>query len=239
MVCTRARGADVRRNDIIKIVAASAATWPLAARFQNRFSERKLERLTDVAIELAALLITSIFMSMVTAQSARADNEGIWALLKKPGYIVLLRHSYSPESPPDGDVKFGDCSTQRNLDDTGRAQARRLGDEFRKYGIKAASLVSSQYCRAMETAKLIKLGPVRALPALNQVFLTDVSGMRETGEKSRQFMKTIPARPLTVMVTHVTNIQSIAGANLSSGELAVLHLDASGSVIVDGRIKVS
>lgn len=90
----------------------------------------------------------------------------------------------------------------------------------------------------METAKLMKLGAVRGLPALNQVFLADVSGMREAGEKGRQFIKTIPAHQLTVMVTHVTNIQSIAGASLSSGEAAVVHVDASGAVVVDGRIVV-
>ena len=182
--------------------------------------------------------MAALVTALLATQSALADNEAAWALLKKPGHIVLLRHSHSPESPPDGDVNFKDCSTQRNLDEAGRAQARRVGDEFRKHGIKAARLVSSQYCRAMETARLTKLGPVRGLPALNQVYLADFSGMRATGEKSRQFMRTIPASQLTVMVSHVTNIQSIAGVSLSSGELAVVHLDQSSAVVVDGRIKV-
>ena len=185
-----------------------------------------------------SIVIAFVVSGLAATCAARADDDATWALMKKPGHVVLLRHSNSPESPPDADVKFNDCSTQRNLDDAGRAQARRLGDEFRKHGVKAAALVSSQYCRARETAKLLNLGAVRDLPALNQVFLTDISGMRETGEKSRQYMKTIPAKQLTVMVSHVTNIQSIAGANLSSGELAVVHLDASGAVVVDGRVKV-
>ena len=182
--------------------------------------------------------IAFVAFGLMTTGAARADDDATWALLKKPGHVVLLRHSNAPESPPDADVKFNDCSTQRNLDDAGRAQARRLGDEFRKHGVKAATLVSSQYCRARETAKLLNLGGVRDLPALNQVFVTDLGGMRETGEKSRQYMKTIPARQLTVMVSHVTNIQSIAGAMLSSGELAVVHLDQAGSVVVDGRVKI-
>ena len=185
-----------------------------------------------------AWLIAFGFLGFIATRSTQAADDATWALLKKPGHIVLLRHSNSPESPPDGDVKFNDCATQRNLDEAGRGQAGRLGDEFRKHGIKVATLVSSQYCRAMETAKLTKLGAVRGLPELNQVFLADVSGMREAGEKGRQFMKTIPAKQLTILVSHVTNIQSIAGANLSSGELAVVHLDASGAVVVDGLIKV-
>ena len=165
---------------------------------------------------------------------ARAQNDDVWALLKKPGYIILLRHSYSPDSP-EVEPKFGDCSTQRNLDESGRAQARRLGDEFRKHGINSATLVASQYCRAIETAKLTKLGPVRELPALNQVYM---SGLRDAEQQGKQYMKTIPANQLTVLVSHISNIQAIAGVNLAAGELAVVHLDKSGAVIVDGRIKV-
>jgi hypothetical protein len=90
----------------------------------------------------------------------------------------------------------------------------------------------------LETARLTKLGPVAELPALNQVFLSDFSGMKETAQKSVQFMKTIPASQLAVLVTHISNIQSIAGVILDSGEMAVVHLDASGAVAVDGRIKV-
>ncbi|HEY1311791.1 MAG TPA: histidine phosphatase family protein, partial [Pseudolabrys sp.] len=127
---------------------------------------------------------------------------------------------------------------QRSLDDAGRAQARRIGDEFRKHGIAKARLVSSQFCRALETARLTGLGPVAEMPALNQVFVTDFSGMHETAEKTAKFMKTIPAKQLTVLVSHVSNIQAIAGANLSSGEMAVAHLDAAGAVTVDGRIMV-
>jgi len=76
------------------------------------------------------------------------------------------------------------------------------------------------------------------LSALNQVFLADPSGIRETAEKTGKFMKAIPANQLTMLVSHVSNIQSIAGVNLSSGEIAVVHLDATGTVVVDGRIMV-
>jgi phosphohistidine phosphatase SixA len=185
------------------------------------------------------LLLGLLAGGLSVEQAARADDGATWALLKRPGHMALLRHSSSPESPPDaGVVDFKNCSTQRNLDDAGRAQARRLGEAFRKHGIGSARLISSQYCRAMETAKLTRLGAVQPLPALNQVYLADPSGMRETADKTQKFMKTVASRQLTVLVSHVTNIQSIAGVILSSGEMAVVHLDASGAVVVDGRIKV-
>ncbi|MGH6664484.1 MAG: histidine phosphatase family protein [Pseudolabrys sp.] len=152
---------------------------------------------------------------------------------------MLLRHANSPESPPDDSpVDFKNCETQRKLDDAGRAQAKRLGNEFRKHGITRVRIFSSQYCRALDTARLNGLGPVKELPALNQVYLADLGGMREAGDKGRAFMKTVPAKQLTMLVSHVTNIQSIAGVSLSSGELAVVHFDVAGALAVDGRIKV-
>ena len=178
-------------------------------------------------------------IGLVPVSSARADDSAVWALLKKPGHIVMLRHSNAPGSTPEPyGIDLKNCAIQRSLDDAGRAQARRIGSEFRKHGITHLRLVSSQFCRALETAKLTGLGPVAELPALNQVFLTDVSGMRESADKTTKFMKTVPAKQLTMLVSHVTNIQAIAGANLSSGEMAVLHIDAAGAVVVDGRILV-
>ena len=67
---------------------------------------------------------------------APAAAEDVWALLKKPGHIVLLRHSNAPGSVPESnDMDFKNCSIQRNLDADGRAQAGRIGNEFRKHRI--------------------------------------------------------------------------------------------------------
>jgi phosphohistidine phosphatase SixA len=185
------------------------------------------------------LSLALIALFLLLAPGARADEDALWSLLKAPGHVVLLRHSNAPGATPEPyGIDLKNCSIQRSLDDAGRAQARRVGEEFRKRGITRVRLISSQFCRALETAKLTNLGTVAELPALNQVFLADLSGMHETGEKTRNFMKTIPAKQLTMLVTHVTNIQSIAGVNLSSGEMAIVHLDASGAVVVDGRIMV-
>src|SRR5690349_19969208 len=124
---------------------------------------------------LGSVLIAARFK---TASSARADDAAMWALLKKPDHIALLRHSSAPGATPEPyGIDLKNCAIQRSLDDGGRAQARRIGDAFRKNGIVTARLVSSQFCRALETAKLTKLGSVAELPALNQVFLSDPSGM--------------------------------------------------------------
>jgi phosphohistidine phosphatase SixA len=185
-----------------------------------------------------ALIAVALAVQSFGSGAFAADDE-VWALLKKPGHIVLLRHSNAPgQVQESNDMDFKNCSIQRNLDADGRAQAGRIGDAFRKHGIKQVWIVSSRYCRALDTAKLMKLGPVTPQPVLNQVFLADIGGMRNAGTKGRALLKSIPGKQLTVLVTHVTNIQSIAGVQLDSGQMAVIHLDPAGEVVVDGKIMV-
>src|SRR5258708_23367749 len=151
-----------------------------------------------------ALLAVALAIQGFGSAAFAADDE-VWALLKKPGHIVLLRHSNAPGSVPESnDMDFKNCAIQRNLDADGRAQAGRIGDAFRAHGIKQVKLISSLYCRALDTAKLMKLGPVTPQPVLNQVFLADIPAMREAGTKGRALLKSIPAQQFTVLVTHVT-----------------------------------
>src|SRR4051794_24900384 len=93
-------------------------------------------------------------MSAASAQSggaAAAAANDVWAVLKRPGHVLLMRHSNAPGSVPESnDMDFKDCSIQRNLDQEGRAQAARVGDAFRKHNIRQLRLFSSQYCRALE-----------------------------------------------------------------------------------------
>ena len=185
------------------------------------------------------LVVSVILLACPLFAPPAFADDALWALLKKPGHIVLLRHSNAPgQVQESNDMNFKDCSIQRNLDDAGRAQAGRIGNEFRKRGFKEVRLLSSLYCRAMDTARLTRLGPVTPQPDLNQVFLADLFGMREAGIKGRALLKTVSRGNLTMLVSHVTNIQAIAGVQLDSGQMAVVHLDPAGEVVVDGKITV-
>ena len=165
--------------------------------------------------------------------------DDVWALLKKPGHVVLLRHSNAPGSQTESDdMNFKDCSIQRNLDAAGKAQAARIGDAFRKHGIAKLQLIASQYCRAIETAKLTRLGPVSENPVLNLVYVADLVAKNAALKKSVELIRKIPPKQLTMLVTHVGNIQAIASTSLESGEMVVVHLDKSGAVVVDGKIIV-
>jgi phosphohistidine phosphatase SixA len=194
--------------------------------------------LNCVLVGVACLSLSS----RAQTQTAPGAVDDAWALLKKPRYIALLRHSNAPGNlplpDPSSNRDFEDCSIQRNLDDEGRSQAARIGDEFRKHQISTVRLYSSQYCRAMDTAKLTKLGPVTPLPILNEVKALDLAGLQEAKTQTREFMKKLSDGQLVMLVTHVTNIMAIAGVILDSGQMAIVHFDPSGQLIVDGKITV-
>jgi len=88
------------------------------------------------------------------AVSVAPAAEPVWDALRTPGAVVVLRHSYAPGAFDPPDARLDDCSTQRNLDDTGRAQARRIGEAFRQQGIAVGAVWSSLRCRCLDTARL-------------------------------------------------------------------------------------
>src|SRR4029453_2235799 len=89
------------------------------------------------------------------------------AALRTPGHFALIRHASAPGTLDPPGFKLDDCTTQRNLSASGRAQAIRMGDLLRSNGIAAARVHSSQWCRCVETATLMKLGDVAPQPLLN------------------------------------------------------------------------
>ena len=76
----------------------------------------------------------------------------------------MIRHAYAPGTGDPADFTIGDCTTQRNLDDQGREQARNIGAWLRERGINSARVYSSQWCRCLETAERMDLGTVVELP---------------------------------------------------------------------------
>jgi hypothetical protein len=73
-----------------------------------------------------ARLIAAILLSAWTAPVTPA-TESVWEALRTPGAVVVLRHSDAPGGFDPPDARLDDRSTRRNLDETGRARARRIG----------------------------------------------------------------------------------------------------------------
>lgn len=161
------------------------------------------------------------------SQSASADNSEIWKALRSEGHVALLRHALAPGTGDPADFRIGDCTTQRNLSDQGRAQAARIGARLRANGIEAARIFSSQWCRCEETAELLDLGPVSALPALNSFFQRSENREPQT-RALRAWLKDQDLRQVHILVTHQVNITELTGVFPRSGELVVVKISEEG-----------
>ncbi|WP_353112913.1 histidine phosphatase family protein [Salinisphaera dokdonensis] len=148
--------------------------------------------------------------------------------------MALLRHASAPgfSDPPNFDLN--DCSTQRNLSEAGRAEAARIGDAFRANGIEQAVVLSSQWCRALDTARLLDLGEVTPTPALNSFFEDRSSRATQTRAVQQLIQDGAGKRP-RVFVTHQVNITALSGQSSASGELIVVR-PGTGVMQTLGRI---
>ena len=174
----------------------------------------------------------------IAVMNAHADQGDLIKLMKSGGHILMIRHAYAPGSGDPANFKIGDCATQRNLNNRGRAQARAIGEWLRAKGIKDAKVYSSQWCRCQETATLLGLGPVTELPALNSFYERPQD--REPNIRAlMSFIANLPANgELIILVTHFVTILEISEEGVSSGEGVVLKLKGQGAYDVLGRLSL-
>ena len=163
-----------------------------------------------------------------------ADN--LWSALKSDNHLVLIRHALAPGygDPDYFDVK--DCKTQRNLHDEGRYQSKKIGDLFRSNGISRATVYSSQWCRCLDTARLLDLGEVSELPSLNSFYEQFEREKSQTEQTMRWIQDALLDTP-TVLVSHQVNISALTGYTPASGEIVFLRRSKDGSISVIGSIQ--
>ncbi|MGD9290525.1 MAG: histidine phosphatase family protein [Desulfobacterales bacterium] len=177
---------------------------------------------------MRSLSLVAVFLfALATFAMAevRTDQAEMIERMQSGGHILMIRHALAPGTGDPANFRIGDCSTQRNLDEGGRQQARDIGDWLRSNGITRARVYSSQWCRCLETAKLLDLGSVTELPALNSFY--ELVQNREPNLRALE--KFIAEQPsggeLIIMVTHFVTISAIADEAVSSGEGVLLKLD--------------
>jgi broad specificity phosphatase PhoE len=179
------------------------------------------------------------FLVVLGISSAQAD-EALWTLLKGGGQVVLIRHTIT--TPGVGDppgFKLEDCSTQRNLTDEGRGHAKRIGEAWRARGIPVERVVSSPWCRCVETAKLAFGKHDEVSTALNNLF-----GRQENRDRQVEQMKALvssknsPKKANLVLVSHGSTIVALTGVSPGTGEMVVVTPQGGGKFAVAGRLEV-
>ena len=168
------------------------------------------------------------------ADIASADE--VWTALHAGRHVALMRHTDAPggAGDPPG-FRIDDCATQRNLSAKGRADAARIGARLRSEGIAIERILSSPWCRCMDTATLLELGPVEAAPTFgNVVVLSDQRESLTAG--ARAVIDKWTGSGILLVVTHGANIFALTGISPASGEIVVVRSASGGSSESVGRL---
>lgn len=180
------------------------------------------------------LTLTLIILLMAPA-SAPAADDALWGLLRGGGQVVLIRHAATDMSQRDQvGAPLADCARQRNLTDEGRDDARRINQVFRARGIPVGKVLSSAYCRCLETAQL-GFGSAEAwLPLQSAIRNPEIQA-----ERTAQIRALAGERPTggnLILVTHQFTIRAVTGVAVVEGEMLVVTPRGAGQFEIAGRI---
>lgn len=188
-------------------------------------------RLTPGWVASVLVLVTAAW-----AVPEAQGTEAVWQALRAPGAVVVLRHSFAPGGFDPPDSRLDDCSTQRNLDEGGRAQARRIGEAFRQHGIAVGDVLSSPRCRCLDTGRLA-FGRVQSWEPLQGALGASERRQRQLTE-IRQRVAGHHEGPPLVLITHGSVVSDLTGLNIRMGEFVVLRRAADGSHVSAGQLYV-
>lgn len=185
-------------------------------------------------MRFAALAIVLVLAG--ASEIARADDAAnAWKALRAGGYVALMRHADAPGGfgDPPG-FRVDDCATQRNLSPRGRADAEKIGARLKSEGVAFEKILSSPWCRCIDTARLLNIGPVATEATFgNVVVLRDQRDSLTAG--ARALIGKWTGQGNLLVATHGANIQALTGVSPASGEIVVVRGGSGGAEPV-GRL---
>jgi broad specificity phosphatase PhoE len=192
---------------------------------------RTLRHIPALVISLAALA------APLMIPAAPSEQDRLWEILESGGQVILIRHALT--TPGVGDppgMRLEDCSTQRNLSDEGRAHARRVGEAFRARGIPMARVLSSPWCRCLETARLA-FGEPEVWQPLSNLF-----GRPENREEQVDRMRALVSQRRSggnlILVSHGSTISALTGVSPDTAEMVILTPQGGERFLLAGQLSV-
>tara|TARA_X000000950_G_C13829316_1_gene625430 strand:+ start:184 stop:759 length:576 start_codon:yes stop_codon:yes gene_type:complete len=146
--------------------------------------------------------------------------------------IIFLRHAKAPkvEGNRDFNVKFEDCRTQRNLNEEGRVQSKKIGNFFKKNKIDFYKVLSSPFCRCVETAKLAKLN----YEISNLAVTLKSTELEKRINEIKKYIEKNTMGGNIIFITHFNVANPITKRKLLSGEMVVMthNLEFIGKILI-------
>ena len=145
--------------------------------------------------------------------------------LQKGGKLIFIRHAYAPGGGDPDNFDINDCNTQRNLSESGRVQANKIGSFFKNNNILIEKVYSSEWCRCKETA-LIAFNDFENKSFLNSFFSLKFAQNKDPQIKRlKKFIVNWDGKKNLVFVTHYVVISEILNYGSSSGEIVISDKD--------------
>ena len=165
-------------------------------------------------------IILILFISLPPL--VKADSKkNIIENLKVGGKLIFIRHAYAPGGGDPENFNIYDCSTQRNLSESGRIQSRKIGKFFTENKIKIENVYSSEWCRCKETASLA-FKNFKTKSFLNSFFSSKFAQNKNSQMKDFQkFLLDWDDKTNLIFVTHYVVISEILDYPSSSGEIVI------------------
>jgi len=186
---------------------------------------------------LPALLLAALAWLFAAVPSAQSQNEWI-AALRQGGYVIVFRHGATHQDQADTDpLNPKNVAQQRQLNDTGKAKAKEIGEAFRKLRIPVGQVQSSAFNRAVETGTLMNLGEVTASSDFSEggLVVTPIENNRRAQALRKVAATVPPAGTNIVVVTHKPNILDAFGKewfDVREGEASVFQPGGGGYKLI-------
>ena len=175
------------------------------------------------------ILIFSVLLFQLNYSFA---NDKVIESLKEGDKLIFIRHALAPGNGDPENFKLQNCSTQRNLNEIGIQQSKKIGLIFKKNEIKIDNIYSSEWCRCKDTAKYA-FDDFETFDALNSFYDTRFAANEDKQIKDfYEFIDSIDSKNNIVFVTHYVVIGAILNIGTSSGEIVVTdkNLNIIGSI---------
>ena len=173
-------------------------------------------------IKFQNVLTSVIFITLLLVTEAFARSE--LEIIKKniSANVIFLRHTLAPGvGDPENFIKE-DCSTQRNLNNKGRLQARLIGNYLRSTNLKFSQILTSEWCRCIDTAKELNLGQWTTFSGLNS-FFQEYEKKDQVMNKLQKKLDSLGYSDLALFVTHQVVISEQTGIVPRSGEMVLYN----------------
>ena len=162
-----------------------------------------------------------IFFLLIIFSTPINSQEELINLIKDGNKLIFIRHAYAPGSGDPFNFDLDDCSTQRNLNQEGINQSKKIGQFFSKNKIQIDRVLSSEWCRCKDTAKFA-FNKYTTFNALNSFYAPRFEKNKDKQVIDlKKYILNLNSKQNIVLITHFVVISEILNISASSGEIIV------------------